>query len=110
MQILKKSAVAFTILLVILSLCTEEVDARRKILRGRRTVTRHYRRGMAIPAWAIVLLMGIGYLIIGAVLYLIMRKVVLQAPIENCARYKIQINFNAINCFSLLLEHNYMKS
>ncbi|XP_063708502.1 uncharacterized protein LOC134837110 [Culicoides brevitarsis] len=87
MQIFKKSAVAITILLVILSLCTEEVEGRRKILRGRRTVTRHYRRGMPIPAWAIILMMGIGYLIIGAALYLIMRKVILQAPIENVNSY-----------------------
>lgn len=72
---------------VILSLCTEEVEGRRKILRGRRTVTRHYRRGMPIPAWAIVLLMGIGYMIVGAAMYLIMRKIVLQAPIENVNSY-----------------------
>lgn len=63
------------------------MEGRRKILRGRRTVTRHYRRGMPIPAWAIVLLMGIGYLIVGAALYLIMRKVILQAPIENVNSY-----------------------
>lgn len=63
------------------------MEGRRKILRGRRTVTRHYRRGMAIPAWSIVLMMGIGYLIVGAALYLIMRKVVLQAPIENVNSY-----------------------
>lgn len=74
-------------LTVILSLCTEEVEGRRKILRGRRTVTRHYRRGMPIPAWAIVLLMGIGYMIVGAAMYLIMRKIVLQAPIENVNSY-----------------------
>lgn len=63
------------------------MEGRRKILRGRRTVTRHYRRGMPIPAWSIVLMMGIGYLIVGAALYLIMRKVVLQAPIENVNSY-----------------------
>jgi uncharacterized membrane protein YidH (DUF202 family) len=87
MQIFKKSALAFTILLVILSLCTEEVEGRRKILRGRRTVTRHYRRGMPIPAWAIILIVGIGYIVVGAVLYLILRKVILQAPIENVNSY-----------------------
>lgn len=87
MQLLKRKAFYFTILLVVLSVCLEETEARRKILRGRRTITRTYKRGTAIPAWAIITLVGIGYLLIGGISYLIFRKVVLQTPIENVNSY-----------------------
>ncbi|GJQ80535.1 hypothetical protein Trydic_g12425 [Trypoxylus dichotomus] len=41
-------------LLIFAILAPHEVEARRKVLRGRRTVTRSYFRPLAIPAWAIV--------------------------------------------------------
>lgn len=43
--------------------------------------------GMAIPAWAIISMVGLTYILVGAAVYLIMRKLVLQAPIENVNSY-----------------------
>ncbi|EFN77145.1 hypothetical protein EAI_00228 [Harpegnathos saltator] len=57
----------------------EEVEARRKILRGRKTITRHYYKGTAIPAWAIVVLSGVGMLLIGAGLFVLLQKFVIDA-------------------------------
>lgn len=67
---------------MILSVFTEETEARRKVLRGRGTVTRRYYRGLAIPAWAIIVICGLGYLLIGCILYLVMRKFVLSSSDE----------------------------
>ncbi|KAF9815422.1 hypothetical protein SFRURICE_011574 [Spodoptera frugiperda] len=49
------------VVLVILSTLTQEAEARRKILRGRRVMTRTYYHGNAVPAWAISLMAGIGH-------------------------------------------------
>ncbi|XP_055611236.1 uncharacterized protein LOC129757889 [Uranotaenia lowii] len=87
MQLLKRKAFYFTLLIVLLSVCLEETEARRKILRGRRTVTRTYKRGTLIPAWAIIALVGVVYMIIGGLSYLVFRKVVLQTPLENVNSY-----------------------
>ncbi|XP_050346151.1 uncharacterized protein LOC126770683 [Nymphalis io] len=74
--------------LVILSTLTHEVDARRKILRGRRVMTRTYYHGTAVPAWAISLMAGIGMLVIGGVLYGIMRKLVLASETGSLNTYQ----------------------
>ncbi|XP_055637890.1 uncharacterized protein LOC129776329 [Toxorhynchites rutilus septentrionalis] len=87
MQIFKRKAFYFALLIVLLSMCLDETEARRKILRGRRTVTRTYKRGTIIPAWAIITVIGIAYLIVGGLTYLVLRKTVLQAPIENVNSY-----------------------
>lgn len=63
---------------MVLCCLTQETEARRKVLRGRGTVTRDYYRGLAIPAWAIIVICALGYLIIGGILYLVMRKFVLS--------------------------------
>ncbi|OAD61944.1 hypothetical protein WN48_05511 [Eufriesea mexicana] len=55
-----------------------EVDARRKILKGRKTITRNYYWGTAIPAWTIVLLIGIGMLLAGGGLYVLLQKFVID--------------------------------
>lgn len=92
---------------VILSITTPEVEGRRLILRGRRTITRHYYRksylsnsnnqyltklisftgGLAIPAWAIIVLCAIANLLIGVILYFVMRKVVLSGPVGTSNSY-----------------------
>ncbi|XP_012284286.1 uncharacterized protein LOC105701791 [Orussus abietinus] len=63
---------------LILGIFTEEAEARRKILRGRKTITRRYYGGTAIPAWSVVLLSGIGMLALGGGLYLLLKKLVLD--------------------------------
>ncbi|KAM3961039.1 uncharacterized protein ACR2FA_004812 [Aphomia sociella] len=65
------------VILVILSALTQETEARRKILRGRRVMTRTYYHGNAVPAWAISLMAGIGMLIVGGILYVVMRKIII---------------------------------
>ncbi|KAG7189463.1 hypothetical protein KM043_017159 [Ampulex compressa] len=67
-------AVGFLILGVFLG----EVEARRKILRGRKTINRRYYWGTAIPAWSIVLLSGISMLLVGTGLYFLLQKFVID--------------------------------
>uniref|UniRef100_A0A6M2DYP9 Uncharacterized protein n=1 Tax=Xenopsylla cheopis TaxID=163159 RepID=A0A6M2DYP9_XENCH len=78
MKILKSFTIYLAIGLVLLSLCSEEVEARRKILRGRQVITRTYNKGLAVPAWSIVLMCGIGMLILGGLLYVTMYKIILS--------------------------------
>ncbi|KAJ3660199.1 hypothetical protein Zmor_004665 [Zophobas morio] len=65
-------------ILVILLAISQEGECRRKILKGRKAITRTYYRYSAIPAWAVVLLVGLGQLIIGAILFLILKFFVLD--------------------------------
>lgn len=38
---------------------------------------------MALPAWALIILVGIGEIIIGAIIYVIMRKRVIDQPLTG---------------------------
>ncbi|KAJ8729994.1 hypothetical protein PYW07_017032 [Mythimna separata] len=78
----------FAVILVILSTLTQETEARRKILRGRRVMTRTYYHGNAVPAWAISLMAGIGMLLIGGILYVVMRKLVLSSETGSLNTYQ----------------------
>lgn len=51
-------------------------------MRGRRTLTRRYFSGLAIPGWALVTLIGISELLLGAVLYFVLYKFVLTKDYE----------------------------
>ncbi|KAF7270931.1 hypothetical protein GWI33_016140 [Rhynchophorus ferrugineus] len=70
------------IFLVIVLLVMGEVECRRKILRGRKAVTRTYMKPLAVPAWAIVLLVAIGQIIIVSLLYLLLKAVILDRPVK----------------------------
>ncbi|XP_012256742.1 uncharacterized protein LOC105686462 [Athalia rosae] len=65
--------------LLIMGMFMEEVEARRKILRGRKTITRRYYRGTGIPAWSIVLISAIGMLIVGGVLYGLLKRFIVDS-------------------------------
>ncbi|XP_066254757.1 uncharacterized protein hoka [Euwallacea similis] len=68
---------------VLISLFTPEVEGRRNVLRNRKTVNRRYLRPMALPAWAVILLVGIGQLVIGAIVYIIMKKSIIDPPMQG---------------------------
>ncbi|XP_034193436.1 hoka [Osmia lignaria lignaria] len=74
----KKLLCYITIGLLIMGMFMDQVEARRKILKGRKTITRHYYWGTAIPAWSIVLLIGISLLLAGGGLYAILQKFVVD--------------------------------
>jgi xanthosine utilization system XapX-like protein len=40
-----------------------------------------------IPAWAIICIVALVNLIIGAIMYVVMRKVIIDAPVENVNSY-----------------------
>ncbi|KAJ8974463.1 hypothetical protein NQ317_001586 [Molorchus minor] len=80
---LKTKLIYIALLAVILALCMEEVEGRRKVLRGRKTLTRTYLRALAIPAYAIVILIGIGQIILGGILYVVMRKLIIEPPLSG---------------------------
>jgi len=68
-------AVAFLVMGILMS----ETEARRKILRGRKTITRRYYTGSFLPAWAISIITSILMLLGGGGLYLILKKWLLDS-------------------------------
>ncbi|XP_018574366.1 uncharacterized protein LOC108913319 isoform X1 [Anoplophora glabripennis] len=83
MKLFKRGFFYLAILAVIITLLTGEVEGRRKILRGRRTITRTYYRRNALPAWAIVLMVAMGQIIIGGIMYVVMRKFIIEPPLTG---------------------------
>ncbi|XP_044269212.1 uncharacterized protein LOC123014256 [Tribolium madens] len=69
-------------ILVLLLAISQEAEGRRKILKGRKAVTRTYYRYPAIPAWAIVLLVGLGELIVGGILFVILYFLVVDQALK----------------------------
>lgn len=82
MALFKKSLLFhIALILVVFAFITEEVDGRRKILRGRKTVTREYHQDPALPAWAIILLVGIAELVFGGIFYIILKRKIVDPPL-----------------------------
>ncbi|XP_016913416.1 uncharacterized protein LOC107998584 [Apis cerana] len=85
----KKLLCYVTIGLLIMGIFMDGVEARRKILKGRKTITRRYYWGTVIPAWSIVLLIGISILLAGGGLYVLLQKFVVDnAEIEESHSYQ----------------------
>lgn len=74
----KKLLCYIAIGLLIMGVFMDGVEARRKILKGRKTITRRYYWGTAIPAWSIVVLIGISMLLAGGGLYALLQKFVVD--------------------------------
>ncbi|KAK9296939.1 hypothetical protein QLX08_009198 [Tetragonisca angustula] len=74
----KKLLCHIAIGLLIMGVFMDGVEARRKILKGRKTITRRYYWGTAIPAWSIVVLIGISMLLAGGGLYALLQKFVVD--------------------------------
>ncbi|XP_053955460.1 uncharacterized protein LOC129242376 [Anastrepha obliqua] len=83
----KKSAAYVVIFLVLLACCIQESEATRRVLRGRRTLTRRYFTGLAIPGWLLPVLIGIGELVLGGALYLVLNRVILAKSVQETSTY-----------------------
>ncbi|CAH1975501.1 unnamed protein product [Acanthoscelides obtectus] len=70
-----------SILVLFLIAVLQEAECRRKILRGRKTVTRWYMKPPGVPAWAVVILVAIGQLVFGGGLYILLKVCILDKPI-----------------------------
>ncbi|KAH8365492.1 hypothetical protein KR093_001420 [Drosophila rubida] len=84
----KKCSTYLVICLVLLACFMQEADATRRVNRGRRTLTRRYFTGLAIPGWAVVTCVAIAELILGAALYFIMYKFILDKEPDSAATYQ----------------------
>ncbi|CAG9764222.1 unnamed protein product [Ceutorhynchus assimilis] len=78
-----KYAKAFVLILIVLAITCQETEARRKIVRGRKVVNRTYLKPLGIPAWAIVVLVGLGQMVLGALTYLLLKVTVLDKPLKS---------------------------
>lgn len=79
---INKFFVAALVIAVVLAVLSPEVEARRKILKGRKTITRTYYSEPALPSWAIILIIAICEIIAGGVVFLILRWKILK-PAES---------------------------
>ncbi|EDV39021.1 uncharacterized protein Dana_GF25096 [Drosophila ananassae] len=88
MKLAKKCSTYLVICLVLLACCMPETEATRRVNRGRRTLTRRYFTGLAIPGWALIVCIALAELLIGGALYFILKKVILDTePDDKAASY-----------------------
>ncbi|BFF98140.1 uncharacterized protein DMAD_06390 [Drosophila madeirensis] len=85
MKLSKKCSSYLVICLVLLACCLEETEATRRVNRGRRTLTRRYFSGLAIPGWAMIICVALAELIVGGALYFIMKKLILDKEPDDTA-------------------------
>lgn len=38
---------------------------------------------MAVPAWAVIVLVGLGQIIVGALIYVLMKKLIVDPPVQG---------------------------
>ncbi|XP_044269213.1 uncharacterized protein LOC123014257 [Tribolium madens] len=76
-----KISKSFFVILVLAVIISQQVEARRTILKGRKSLTRTYLRDSPIPAWAVVILVALAEIIVGAIIFFVMKRAVLDTPI-----------------------------
>ncbi|XP_065341779.1 uncharacterized protein hoka [Cloeon dipterum] len=87
MRVLRSFAVFSLFTLLLMSVFMDEVEGRRKILRGRKTINRTYYKTSAIPAWSIIVIVAVVIIIIAAVLFVVMNRLVLGSIKTNRRPY-----------------------
>ncbi|XP_017070689.1 uncharacterized protein LOC108107630 [Drosophila eugracilis] len=85
MKLAKKCSTYLVICLVLLACCLQESEATRRVNRGRRTLTRRYFTGLAIPGWALIVCVALAELLVGGALYFILKKVILDKEQDQTA-------------------------
>lgn len=97
---------------VILSMSFPEAEGRRLVLRGRRTITRHYYSNIPyklllsfifcinvffielhtgppfLPAWVVIVLVALGEILFGVILFFVLRKFILVKTEETMNTYQ----------------------
>ncbi|XP_050537370.1 uncharacterized protein LOC126903298 [Daktulosphaira vitifoliae] len=71
-----------------LALFLYEAEGRRKILRGRKTITRTYNKTLGIPAWFSVTLIAFGILAVSGLIFAALQKIIIinnQPPQSSSA-------------------------
>ncbi|XP_030373122.1 uncharacterized protein LOC115623068 [Scaptodrosophila lebanonensis] len=87
MKLAKNCSTYFLICLVLLACCMQETEATRRVNRGRRTLTRRYFNGLAIPGWALIVCVAVAELLVGGALYFVLYKVILTKESDQAATY-----------------------
>ncbi|KAL3284008.1 hypothetical protein HHI36_018178 [Cryptolaemus montrouzieri] len=75
MYLLSRKIILFVVILLISS---EFAEARRKILKGRKTINRSYFSQSIVPPWLLVLSIGIMQVAVGGILYVVMKYCILD--------------------------------
>ncbi|XP_055310222.1 uncharacterized protein LOC129573571 [Sitodiplosis mosellana] len=88
MYSIKRGFIYLTVLIVILSITVPEVEGRRLVLRGRRTITRHYYSGSTLPWWLNIVLIALAQILVGVVLFFVLRRLVLTKSEETMNTYQ----------------------
>ncbi|XP_018916634.1 uncharacterized protein hoka isoform X1 [Bemisia tabaci] len=78
MDKMRRFLVYFVIVTIIMAVMFTEVEGRRKILRGRKTITRTYYRSLGIPSWVLLTIIGFVTLGVNGIVYAVLRKFILS--------------------------------
>lgn len=88
MLAIKRGFIYLTVFIVVLSVIIPETEGRRLVLRGRRTVTRHYYTPPFLPAWVIIVLIALAEILIGVIIFLVLHRLVLRKSSETMNTYQ----------------------
>lgn len=67
----------FLFLVIVIISFLNETEARRKILRGRKTITRTYYKSLGIPAWLSITFTGLIILGISGIIFAVLQKFII---------------------------------